>query len=132
MLGKKEDWEEVRYDAERKPRAESGRDRWNDGNGIYGRGCTSAPARRSGIHRNPKLEGVMFDVLGNALKMAVCLKINVERCSEYAGSEFKDDPVGAASAIQTRVKPPNPEPTKSKKEASEVDIIIWKDDYVNS
>ena len=59
-------------------------------------------------------------------QMALCLKINVERCSEYAGSEFKDDPAGAAAAIRTRTKPSNPDPTKPKKDAREVDIIIWK------
>ena len=33
----------------------------------------------------PKLKGVVFDVTGNASKMAVCFKINVERCSASAG-----------------------------------------------
>jgi hypothetical protein len=52
----------------------------------------------------------------------------VERCSKYTGSEFKDNPVGTAASIQTRTKPSNLEPTKPEKDASEDDIIIWKDD----
>ena len=73
----------------------------------------------------------MFGVLDNASKMAVRFKINVGRCSKYAGSEFKDDPAGAAAVIRTRTTPPNLEPTKPKKDVSEVDITIWKDDYIN-
>ena len=34
MSGFKEEWEEVRHGAERKPRAESRRNRWNAGNKI--------------------------------------------------------------------------------------------------
>ena len=80
MSGKKEEWEEVRYGAERKPRVESRRNRLNGGNGIsYGGGHNSAPAGRSGISGNPKLKGVVFDVLGNASRMVVRFKINVER-----------------------------------------------------
>ena len=101
MSGYEDEWEEVRHGADRKPRAESGRNRWNGGNTIrYGGGRNSEPAGRTGLHGNPKLEGFLFDVLGNASKMAVRFKICVERCSEYAGSEFKDDPVGAAAAIK--------------------------------
>ena len=96
-----------------------------------GRGCSSAPARRSRIHGNPKLKGVVFDVLHNALKMAVRFKINVERCSKYAGSKFKDNPAGAAATIRTRMKRSNPEPTKPVKGASKVDIIMLKNDYIN-
>ena len=100
MSGDKEEWEEVRHGADRKPQTESGRNRWNGRNRIrYGGGRNSAPAGRSGIHGNSKLEGVVFNVLGNTLKIAVRFKINVERCSEYAGSEFKDNPVGATTAI---------------------------------
>ena len=73
----------------------------------------------------------MFDVLGNASKMAVRFKMNVERCSKYAGNEFKNDPAGVAAAIRTRTKPPNPEPTNPGKDTSEVDIITWKDDYID-
>ena len=59
------------------------------------------PAGRLGIIGNPKLGGVMSDVLGNTSKIAVCFKINVEQCSECAGSEFKDNLVGAVAAIKT-------------------------------
>ena len=66
MSGDKEEWEEVRHDADRRPRAESGWNRWNGRNKIrYGGGRSNEPARRAGIHGNPKLEGVVFDVLGN-------------------------------------------------------------------
>ena len=100
MLGEKEEWEEVRYGAEQKPWAESERNRWDDRNGIrYGGGHNSKPAGRLGIHGNLKLEGVVFDELGNASKMGVRFKINVEQCSKYTKSEFKDDPVGAAAVI---------------------------------
>ena len=120
----------MRHGADRKPRAESGRNRWNGGNKIrYGGGRNSEPTGRAGIHGNPKLEGVVFDVLGNASKMAVLFKINVKRCSEYAGSEFKDDPAGAAAAIRNQSTPSNLEPKKPVVGASKVDIIIWKDDY---
>ena len=75
MSGKKEEWEEVRYGAERKPRTDSGRNRWNGRNIIrYGVRHNSKPAGRSGIHRNPTLESAVFNVLGNASKMAVCFK----------------------------------------------------------
>ena len=121
----------MRYGAEQKPRAESGRNRWNGGNIIrYDGGRNSKPAGKSGIHGNHKLEGVVFDVLGNASTKAMRFKINVERCSEYAGSEFKDDPAGAAVAIRTRSTPPNLKPTKPEAGASEVNAIIWKDDYI--
>ena len=131
MSGDKEEWEEVRHGAERKPRTESGRNRWNGGNRIrYGGGHSSEPAGRSGVHGNPKLEGVVFDVLGNASKMAVRFKINLERGSKYAGSEFKDNPAEAAAAIRTRARPLNLEPTKPGKSASKVGVIIWKDDYI--
>ena len=130
MSGDKDEWEEMRHDADRNPRAESGRNCWNGGNRIrYGRGRNSEPAGRVGIHGNLKLEGVVFDVLGNASKMAVRFKIHVERCSEYAGSEFKDDPTGAAATIRNRSAPSNLEPKKPGKDATEVDVIIWKDDY---
>jgi hypothetical protein len=89
------------------------------------------PAGRSGIHGFPELEGVVFDVLRNTSKMAVRFKINVERCSKYTGSEFKDDPAGAAAAIRTRTKPPNPEPAKPVKGTSKVDVIIRKDAYLD-
>ena len=102
MSGDKEEWEEVRHSTDKKPRAVPGRNRWNDGNRIrYDRGRNSEPAGRSGVHGNPKLKGVVFDVLGNASKIAVCFKINVEQCSECAGSEFKDNLVGAVAAIKT-------------------------------
>ena len=82
MSGDNKEWEEVHHGAGRKPRAESGRNRLNGGNRIrYGGGRNSEPAGRSGIHGNPKLEGVVFNVLGNISKMAVRFKINVERCS---------------------------------------------------
>ena len=85
------------------PRTESGWNRWNGGNGIrYNGGRNSTPVGRPGIHRHPKLKGVVFDVLCNASKMAVRFKINVERSFKYTGSDFKDDPAGAAVAIQTR------------------------------
>ena len=130
MSGFKEDWEEVRHGAERKPRAESRRNRWNGGNKIrYGGGRSSEPAGRAGFHGNPKLEGVIFDVLGNASKMAVRFKICTERCSEYAGSEFKDDPAGAAAAIRNRSAPTNIEPKKPTDKTSEINVIIWKDEY---
>ena len=70
-------------------------------------------------------------MLGNVSKMAVCFKINVERCSENAGSEFKDDPTGAAAVIQTRIEPTNPEQKKPESGASKVSIIIWKADYTD-
>ena len=97
MSGEKEELEEVRYGVEQKPRMESRR---NGRNGIrYGGGHNSKPAGRLGIHGNLKLEGVVFDELGNASKMGVRFKINVEQCSKYTKSEFKDDPVGAAAVI---------------------------------
>ena len=90
---------------------------------------TSKPAGRAGLYGNSKLEGFVFNVLGSASKMAVRFKINVERCSEYAGSEFKDDPAGAAAAIRNQSAPTNIEPKKPGEKATEVDVIIWKDDY---
>ena len=83
-----------------------------------------------GIHGNPKLDGVAFDVLGNALKMPVRFKIIVEQCSKYAGSEFKDNPAGAAAAIQTRTKSTTPKPKQPKSGASKVNVIIWKEKYL--
>ena len=128
MLGLKEEWEEVRHGAERKPRAESGRNRWNGGNKIrYG---GEQPAGRAGFHGNLKLEGVIFDVLGNASKMAVRFKICTERCAEYAGSEFKDDPAGAGAAIRNRSAPTNLNPKKPTDMKNEIDVIIWKDEYI--
>ena len=54
----------------------SGWNHWNGGNGIrYNEGRNSTPVGRPGIHRHPKLKGVVFNVLGNASKMAVCFKI---------------------------------------------------------
>ena len=130
MSGYKDEWEEVRHGAKRKPRAESGQNRWNGGNKIiYGGGRNSEPAGRAGIYGNPKLEGVVFDVLDNASKMAVRFKICVERCSEYMGSKFKDDPVGAAAVIRNQSAPTNLEPKKPGDKATEVDVIIWKDEY---
>ena len=128
MSGFKEEWEEVRHGAERKTRAESGRNRWNGGNKIrYGGG---QPAGRAGFQGNPKLEGVIFDVLGNASKMAVRFKICTERCAEYAGSEFKDDPAGAAAAIRNRSAPTNLVPKMPTDMENEIDVIIWKDEYI--
>ena len=130
MSGFKEEWEEVRHGAERKPLAESGRNRWNGGNKIrYGGGRSSEPTRRAGFHGNPKLKGVVSDMLRNASKMAVRFKICTERCSEYAGSEFKDNPAGAAAAIRNRSAPTNIEPKKPTDKASKIDVIIWKDEY---
>ena len=129
MLGDREDWEEVRHGAERKPLAESGRNRWNDGNRIrYGGGRSSEPAGRSEVHGNPNLKRVVFNVLGNASKMVVRFKINVESCSEYTGSEFKDYPTGAVVVIRSRTRPPNLEPTKPDVSASDVGVIIWKEE----
>ena len=125
MSGFKEEWEDVRHGAERKTRTESRRNRWNGGNGIrYDGGRHSAPAGRLGIHGNPKLQGAVFNVLGNTSKMAVCVKKNVERCSKYTESKFKGNPAGAVAAIQTKTKPSNPEPKKPEKDASKVNIII--------
>ena len=100
MSVEKEEWEEVCYGVEQTPRVESWRNRWTGGNGKrYDGGRNSEPAGRSGVHGNPKLEGIVFDVLGNAPKMAGHFKINLERCSEYAGSDLKDEPTGATVVI---------------------------------
>ena len=82
---------------------------------------------------NPKLAGVIFNMTGSASKMTVQFKLNMERCSEFAGSEFKDDPAGAAAAIRTRTAPSNQEPTKPIKgaENGEVELIIWKEEYTD-
>ena len=84
-----------------------------------------------GFRGNPKLAGVVFDVQGNTSKMTVQFKLNVKRCSEYAGSKFKDDPAGAVAAIQTRTAPINVKPTKPTKGSSKVNIIIWKWEYTD-
>ena len=78
-----------------------------------------------------ELEGVVFDVFGNASKTAVRFKLNVECCSKYVGSESKDDPAGAAAAIRTRSVPENAEPKKPAKDTSEVNVIIWKEDFTD-
>ena len=132
MLGKKDEWEEVRYGADNKPRTEFGRSRWSNRNNIgYGGGCAGATqSGQAGFRGNSKYAGVVFNVQGNAFKMMVQFKMNVERCSKYAGRKFKDDPAGAAAAIRTRTAPSILEPKKPKKGSRKVDIIIWKDDYL--
>ena len=104
-----EEWEEVRYGAEEKPRTQSGRGRWTGGSNIrYGGGRGSGSQSRTGFRgMNPKLAGVIFDMQGSAAKMTVQFKMNMKRCSKFAGSEFKDDPAGAAAAIRTRSAPSN-------------------------
>ena len=62
--------------------------------------------------------------------MTVQFKLNVEQYSEYFGSKFKDDPVEAVAAIRTKTGPMIVEPTKPTKGSDEVNVIIWKDDYL--
>ena len=64
---------------------------------------------------NSKLAGVIFDLQGNGSKMIVQFKLNIERCSEFVGSKFKGELVGAAAAIRTRTAPANIKPTTPMK-----------------
>ena len=62
--------------------------------------------------------------------MTVQFKMNMDRCSEFAGSEFKDCPAGAAAAIRTSSAPSNAEPTTPiKGTSSNIDVVIWKEEY---
>ena len=62
--------------------------------------------------------------------MMVQVKLNAERYFKYAVSEFKEDPIGPAVAIRMRTVPSITGPSKPKLGSSEVDVIIWKDDYL--
>jgi hypothetical protein len=77
MLGEKDDWEEVRYGVDTKPRTESGQSRWNNGNNIrYRGGCMGATkSGGAGFRGNPKLVGAVFDVQGNDAKMTAQFKL---------------------------------------------------------
>jgi hypothetical protein len=80
---------------------------------------------------NPKLKGVVFNVQGNGLNVAVQFKLNVEQCSKFFGSEFKDNPAGVAAAIRTRPAPVNVKLKTPKAGSSKADVIITKEEYTN-
>ena len=94
MLGKKDEWEEVRYGTDTKPRTESGRSRWSAGNSIrYGVDHSSTTQfGRSGFRCNLEFMGVIFDAQGKTSKMTVQLMLNMERCSKYAESNLRNRP----------------------------------------
>ena len=83
------------------------------------------------VHWESKAQRRRFEVLGNASKMAVLFKLNVERCSEYSGRKFKDDPTGATAAIRTQSVPENIKPAKFAKGTNKVDVMIWKEDFMD-
>ena len=73
---------------------------------------------------NPKLDGVIFDLQSNESKMMVQFKLNIERCSKFVGSKFKDNSAGAAATIRTRTAAANVEPRTLVKGSSKVNVII--------
>ena len=75
--------------------------------------------------------GAVFGVQDNVLNMTIPFKLNVERCSKFSGSKFKDNLAGAATAIRTRTAPANVKPKTPGSGFSKVNVIIWKEDLTN-
>jgi hypothetical protein len=63
--------------------------------------------------------------------MIVQFKLNIERCSEFVGSKFKGELVGAAAAIRTRTAPADVEPRTPVNGSNKVNVIIWKEECTN-
>jgi hypothetical protein len=73
---------------------------------------------------NLKLAEVIFDIQGKTSNMIIQFKMNLEQCSKFAGSKYKDNPSGATAAIRTRMEPSNVESTTPAKGANKLDITI--------